>query len=264
MFDGTSTDSLAFSVSAPMHSPNSGLTYTRIINMMSSQITVKGTITAVYMRIQHSISREEYGMATSSSVAARGSTATEITFDTPFSEPPCVFLQDRSGGGNVSDMINNKTIVGGVTLNGFTARSFNNTSTTFPDGMTFYWRAVGKQHSISQTLFKNEQGVKGAITLSDSAANYDYLEFFWKHDDGACGSQRIADPNGKTIGINATSSTSYGYLWFAYKGMNISGTQCTLNTDHAAGELGFTNDGTMERRKQDKLGITKVIGYKLS
>lgn len=34
--------------------------------------------------------------------------------------------------------------------------------------------------------------------------------------------------------------------------------------DHAAGELGFTNDGTMERRKQDKLGITKVIGYKLS
>ena len=51
MFDGASTDSLAFSVSAPMHSPNSGLTYTRIINMMSSQITVKGTITAVYMRI---------------------------------------------------------------------------------------------------------------------------------------------------------------------------------------------------------------------
>lgn len=46
--------------------------------------------------------------------------------------------------------------------------------------------------------------------------------------------------------------------------MNISGTQCTLNTDHAVGELGFTNDGTMERRKQDKLGITKVIGYKLS
>ena len=83
-------------------------------------------------------------MATSSSVASRGSTATEITFDTPFSEPPCVFLQDRSGGGNVSDMINNKTIVSGVTLDGFTAGSFNNTSTTFPDGMTFYWRAVGK------------------------------------------------------------------------------------------------------------------------
>ena len=118
--------------------------------------------------------------------------------------------------------------------------------------------------SISQTLFENKQGTKGAITLSDSAANYDYLEFFWKHDDGACGSQRIADPNGKTIGINATSSTSYGYLWFSYKGMNISGTQCTLNTDHAVGELGFTNNGTMERRKQDKLGITKVIGYKLS
>ena len=118
--------------------------------------------------------------------------------------------------------------------------------------------------SISHVLYESEQGSKGAITLSDSAANYDYLEFFWKHDDGACGSQRIADPNGKTIGINATSSTSYGYLWFAYKGMNISGTQCTLNTDHAVGELGFTNDGTMERRKQDKLGITKVIGYKLS
>lgn len=51
MFDGTSTNSLAFSVSAPMYSPNSGLTYTRIINLTSNQITVKGTITAVYMRI---------------------------------------------------------------------------------------------------------------------------------------------------------------------------------------------------------------------
>lgn len=51
MFDGTSTNSLAFIVSAPMHSPNSGLTYTRIINLMSGQITVEGTITAVYMRI---------------------------------------------------------------------------------------------------------------------------------------------------------------------------------------------------------------------
>lgn len=51
MFDGTSTNSLAFSVSAPMHSPNSGLTYTRIINLMSDRITVEGTITAVYMRI---------------------------------------------------------------------------------------------------------------------------------------------------------------------------------------------------------------------
>lgn len=51
MFDGTSTNSLAFSVSAPMHSPNSGLTYTRIINLMNDQITVEGTITAVYMRI---------------------------------------------------------------------------------------------------------------------------------------------------------------------------------------------------------------------
>lgn len=97
-----------------------------------------------YNEFRDSMSREEYGMATSSSVAARGSTATEITFDTPFSEPPCVFLQDRSGGRNVSDMINNKTIVSGVTLDGFTTRSFNNTSTTFPDGMTFYWRAVGK------------------------------------------------------------------------------------------------------------------------
>lgn len=60
MFDGTSTDSLAFSVSAPMHSPNSGLTYTRIINLMSGQITVEGTITAVYMRIQHSISHTNW------------------------------------------------------------------------------------------------------------------------------------------------------------------------------------------------------------
>ncbi len=111
-------------------------------------------------------------------------------------------------------------------------------------------------------MYENDQGTKGSIKLSDSAANYNCLEFYWKHDDGMCGSQRIADPNGKTIGINATSATAYGYLWFAYKGMNISGTQCTLDTDHAAGELGFTNNGTMQRSKQDKIAIIKIVGYR--
>ena len=76
------------------------------------------------------------------------------------------------------------------------------------------------------------------------------------------GCQKIANPNGKTIGINSTSSTSYGYLWFAFKALNISGTQCTLNTDHAVGELGFTNDGTMQRKNQDKIAIVKVVGYR--
>lgn len=44
--------------------------------------------------------------------------------------------------------------------------------------------------------------------------------------------------------------------------MNISGTQCTLDTDHAAGELGFTNNGTMQRSKQDKIAIIKIVGYR--
>ena len=111
-------------------------------------------------------------------------------------------------------------------------------------------------------MYESEQGTKGTITLSDSAANYDYLEFYWLHDDGMRGCQKIANPNGKTIGINSTSSTSYGYLWFAFKALNISGTQCTLDTDHAVGELGFTNDGTMQRRNQDKIAIVKVVGYR--
>ena len=92
----------------------------------------------------NSIAQTKYGVVTSGSVPSKGSTATQITFDSQFSEPPCVFIQDRSGGRNPSDMINNKTIVSDVTSDGFTARSFNNTSTTFPTGMTFYWMAIGK------------------------------------------------------------------------------------------------------------------------
>lgn len=95
-------------------------------------------------KFRTSIAQAKYGVVTSGPVPSKGSTATQITFDSQFSEPPCVFIQDRSGGGNPSDMINNKTIVSGVTSDGFTARSFNNTSTTFPTGMTFYWMAIGK------------------------------------------------------------------------------------------------------------------------
>ena len=90
-----------------------------------------------------SISRIEYGNVTTGQVGAHTRISTTVEFEKSYSEAPEVFIQDVSPGGNVSDAINNKTIVFNVSTTGFTASSFNNTGSNF-DNMNFFWLAIGK------------------------------------------------------------------------------------------------------------------------
>ena len=85
----------------------------------------------------------QHGEVTTGQVNAHTRISTTVEFEEPYSKAPEVFIQDISPSGNVSDAINNKTIVFNVSTTGFTASSFNNTGSNF-DSMKFFWLAIGK------------------------------------------------------------------------------------------------------------------------
>lgn len=125
-----------------------------------------GCCTCFY--IQFSISRIEYGNVTTGQVGAHTRISTTVEFEKSYSEAPEVFIQDVSPGGNVSDAINNKTIVFNVSTTGFTASSFNNTGSNF-DSMNFFWLAIGKQSILYPTTQQLKlQLVKPGLMVSRS------------------------------------------------------------------------------------------------
>ena len=64
------------------------------------------------------------------------------------------------------------------------------------EGTWYTWRRIWS----SYTLYANENTpMSGPITLSDSAANYDMLEIFFKSNDGFYSSTRVYSPNEKRV-----------------------------------------------------------------
>ena len=117
-------------------------------------------------------------------------------------------------------------------------------------------------------LFNNDsQPMSGAITLSESAANYKMLEICFKTNDGFYDSAKVYNPNGKnvilwTAGVTA-SEGNHGRVYAKIKVVNISGT--IINTSDNASyyrtaqkDTAVTGVGTVG----DYIAITQVIGYK--
>ncbi len=75
-------------------------------------------------------------------------------------------------------------------------------------------------------LYNNTSGTNGNVTLSQTAANFTFLQVFYKTNDGSYGCQEIYAPNGKTITINVQRATSTGAsdTYLKAKDMTISGT----------------------------------------
>ena len=111
-------------------------------------------------------------------------------------------------------------------------------------------------------LYDSESGTKGAINLSESAANFDELTFYYHDDDGLYDSVSVPDPDGKVVSLTSTAGTSIGNLWFSYKGLAINDTSCTPYQEHHWGQLGFDNGGSLNRHAEDKITVVKVTGVK--
>lgn len=115
--------------------------------------------------------------------------------------------------------------------------------------------------SAGVVLFENLSGANGNITLSDSAANYEYFEIFYKTNDNDYSSVKVYQPNGKYVclhGIRTYSVTPrvYGKT----RTINISGNTITTLANTEA-QYTINNSATGNVAVQSMIYIIRVIGY---
>lgn len=117
-------------------------------------------------------------------------------------------------------------------------------------------KAVKSQNVDSTILYSNASGATGNITLSDSAANYAFMEIYFK-DAVRYGSVKLDEPNGKTTLLFTSSIGSTGN-YNNYKIVNVSGTSINVASYNQIAILSTGNTVN----SQENILIYKVIGYK--
>jgi hypothetical protein len=108
-----------------------------------------------------------------------------------------------------------------------------------------------------KVLYNSAGGTAGAVTLSDSAENYTYLEIFYRSSgDNACGSVKVFSPNGKLVHLGAIHYIAdYDYAKFAL--VNVSGSMITFNQNY---QIILKNNGSTYSA-ENAIFITRVVGY---
>ena len=104
-------------------------------------------------------------------------------------------------------------------------------------------------------LYNNSTGSNTSAPLSDSAANYDYIEIYFKNNDGFYASQKVYEPNGKSVCLTSTFTGGSNYV-LKFAGATISGTSITID------DYWEFNLNGASRIDPGNAYITKVIGYK--
>ena len=109
-----------------------------------------------------------------------------------------------------------------------------------------------------QVLYDNSTGTNGTVTLSDSAANYEYVDIFYRDNDDTYSSVRVNNPNGKNADISTIERWGTT-LYIKQKRITISGNKITNGN---ATEANFTTAPKIGiNTSANNIYITKVIGY---
>lgn len=76
------------------------------------------------------------------------------------------------------------------------------------------------------SLYDNSTGTSGTVTLSQTSANFNWLEIIYRNNDGFTASVKIFAPNGKKAILQGNYTDSSG-VWLKNKTVQISGTSIT-------------------------------------
>ena len=114
------------------------------------------------------------------------------------------------------------------------------------------------------SLFTSSAGEDGEVTLSDSSANYTYLEIYYKQQDGTYSYTKVYDPNGKTVDLIVFHLTNNGYaIGISSRNVTISGNKITTQTNNRYLTINIVSNNTLSGGgNNNKIYITKVVGYK--
>ena len=113
---------------------------------------------------------------------------------------------------------------------------------------------------LGTVLYEDEVGTTGDITLSDSVANYDYIEFQCKRGEFVYGSGKLSNINRKTISLGTNYTTS-SQMYVYSKVITVLENVITVVRANLAY---FSNSSSTSFSSDDSHYIVRVIGYNIS
>lgn len=117
-------------------------------------------------------------------------------------------------------------------------------------------------------LFENNSGASDNITLSESSANFNYLEIYFKSADNIFSYTKVANPHGKSVYLTTMDlrPDADQFSIFRFKLINISGTAINNQTYAGAVKGGYAafrkTQNETATAGNDQILITKVVGIK--
>lgn len=112
------------------------------------------------------------------------------------------------------------------------------------------------------TLYNNATGTTGTVTLSETSANFTYIEIFYILHTGQYMSTKIYSPNGKNAQLGGIWATNDNVLQANTKLVKISGTSITNVHSGPDWYANIILGNVDSLGVQNKLTIVRVVGYR--
>lgn len=157
----------------------------------------------------------------------------------------------------------------GICFGGFSERAgFESKMKAYFKDDVFLWNGSSYVSALPKVLFNNTSGTTGNVTLSETSANFTYLEIYFglvNEDSGGTSyttmkSTKIYAPNGKKT--NLEGLTYHENVTIAQLGIvtiTISGTSLTRGTERY---INVPNNSNPTIGTQTKIKIYQVLGYR--
>ena len=121
------------------------------------------------------------------------------------------------------------------------------------------WSKIRDSSNWGVNLYNNTSGTTGTVTLSETSANFTYLDIFWKDSfSSRNGCVRIYSPNSKQFHINYMEFANSANAAYAFgRTFTISGTSVTPTNNY-----GYIQIGTTTSTYENRFQIIRVDGYR--
>lgn len=126
------------------------------------------------------------------------------------------------------------------------------------DSSDVYLNGVNSNKFTPTSLYENSSGSNGTITLSQTSANFVYMDIFYNKGN-YWHSVRIWSPNGRTASLIVGYKISDGDAQLQLPLISISGTSITRTS---SGGVNFGNGPYINCFTGNEVKIYKVIGWK--
>jgi len=159
-------------------------------------------------------------------------------------------------------------VVGSSTTDGYSQNYINNNIPLMKDeyGSSLfhgYSQDYANEHFGGTTLYNNASGNNSSVTLSETSANFIYLEIFFRANDGNdyTSYTKVYSPNGKKTYLRYEIKSG-GTLYTKIVKASISGNKITLSDGIEYYFYCSGSGNTINASSSSNIYITRVVGYK--